>query len=200
MRRLLLGAALNLIAARGLSTLSIDDITREAGLNADAFYMHFSSKTVMFVDLLVHLGNEAFAELEPICAASEDTTPWREQILTLFHTLRRHRLCMLCWTEAKLLAARDEGFRHWFTTFSQHAATRVTEALSNICALTGRKTLAPPEVVALGLMRLTEGIQLSQLAGEGGNTVLAEQLVLRFMDGMTCNDTGAQGAQRFRDL
>ncbi|TDR77856.1 TetR/AcrR family transcriptional regulator [Paludibacterium purpuratum] len=197
-RLLLLDAALKLIAAHGLGALSIDDITREAGLYPGAFYAHFSSKSVMFVELLERLGEEAFAELDLFDGAEPE--PWRERVLALFHTLRHNRLCVLCWTEAKLLAARDEGFRHWFATFNQQAATRVAEAIGKLCASTGRRTIASPEVLALGLMRLTEGIQLSQLSGEGGNTVLAEQIVLRFMDGMTREGGGSPGTPHFSDV
>ncbi len=45
-------AAIKLFCTRGFSAASVDDICEEAGISKGAFYHHFESKQVIFLDLL----------------------------------------------------------------------------------------------------------------------------------------------------
>src|SRR2546423_125899 len=60
-------AALSLFLERGLESVSIDDITREAGIAKGSFYRYFDDKTA----LVEHLFGHARAEIEAAFARCE---------------------------------------------------------------------------------------------------------------------------------
>ena len=48
----ILESAIKLFSSQGYNKASVDDICREAGISKGAFYHHFESKQVLFLDLL----------------------------------------------------------------------------------------------------------------------------------------------------
>jgi AcrR family transcriptional regulator len=65
-RNQLLGAALELFAARGYHATSIDDIIQKASVARGTFYLHFHSKKEIFDRLLDHLFERVTASITPI--------------------------------------------------------------------------------------------------------------------------------------
>jgi AcrR family transcriptional regulator len=180
----LFDAMLRQIAARGLDTTGIADVTRAAGLPLEAFYANFPNKSVMFIELLQHLQSVERAAFEELAALHTDSSSWHEQFLTLFHTLQRNRLSTLCQTEARLLAARDPDFRAWFSAFNRQIILLIADRIREICTQTRRQTTFPPEQIARGLMSLVEGMQLGQCSDD--DTTVTQHFVARFIETMTC--------------
>src|SRR5579859_1200062 len=75
----LLDAARKLIAKRGLSDTSLEDIAEEAGYTRGAFYSNFSSKRDLFIELL----------RRDHAAANEQLRALRDDSLPLEHIQRR---------------------------------------------------------------------------------------------------------------
>src|SRR5580698_6388205 len=68
----LLDAAQKLIAKKGLSAASVEDIAEAAGYTRGAFYSNFSSKGDLFIELLRRDHEKSTAELN---ALRSDTLP-----------------------------------------------------------------------------------------------------------------------------
>ena len=66
-RRLLRRAMINLVAREGYASLTVQQITDEAGLNRATFYLHYREKH----DLLVEVFDELMAEVTPDPGESE---------------------------------------------------------------------------------------------------------------------------------
>lgn len=74
-RRQLLDVALDLFGARGYHATSMDDIAERAGVTKPVLYQHFPSKSTLYHELIVTMGDEL---LEVVAAgAMEESSPHR---------------------------------------------------------------------------------------------------------------------------
>ena len=73
-RRLLREALIALIQEKGFSTLTVQDITDRADINRVTFYFHYKDKE----DLLYHVLNEMYSELDEKAQAAETLEAWNQ--------------------------------------------------------------------------------------------------------------------------
>ena len=107
----LLDAAQKLIAKKGLSATSVEDIAEAAGYTRGAFYSNFNSKGDLFIELL---RRDHDAHMEAFNALRNDEIPLdqiHERARMLYSQLYRDDNTFMNWTEARMLAARDTKFR-----------------------------------------------------------------------------------------
>jgi AcrR family transcriptional regulator len=107
----LLAAARKLIAKRGLSDTTLDDIAEKAGYTRGAFYSNFSSKGDLFIELLRRDHAATNAQLR---ALRDDSLPLehiQQCIWEIYSQMYRTNETFMNWTEARMLAARDAKFQ-----------------------------------------------------------------------------------------
>ncbi len=75
-RRLLADALVQLIKERGYTPISIADITDRAELNRATFYLHYSNKDELLIDLLESHFDPLVEEINQL-EASADLQPWQ---------------------------------------------------------------------------------------------------------------------------
>jgi AcrR family transcriptional regulator len=108
-RRLLIDAAIRVMARNGYSEMSVSDVLAEAGLSTRAFYRHFESKEALLETFLLHEGESVSRSLARVVAAAPGPVAgveaWLDRFLDVFYEPRRARRTRLL-TEA---AARASG-------------------------------------------------------------------------------------------
>lgn len=187
----LLAAARKLIAKRGLSDTTLDDIAEEAGYTRGAFYSNFSSKGDLFVELLRRDHAATNAQLR---ALRDDSLPLehiQQRIREIYRQMYRANETFMNWTEARMLAARSAKFQ---VKLDALLLERRAEAAELIEYLYERGGIAPPlapAAVAMGVNSLFEGVKLSMLSSPGGMTSEdAESVLMLFVNSLmrTCGN------------
>jgi AcrR family transcriptional regulator len=95
----ILATAERLLTERPLSSISVDDLARGAGISRPTFYFYFASKDAVLLTLLDRVAAEADAATRrafeaPVAGVREG---WRRAIATYFETFRAHRALTLAW-------------------------------------------------------------------------------------------------------
>src|SRR6202048_5474028 len=107
----LLDAAQKLIAKKGLSAASVEDIAEEAGYTRGAFYSNFSSKGDLFIELLRRDHEATNAQLR---ALRDDSLPLdhiQQRIREIYTQMYGTNESFIIWTEARMLAAGEAKSR-----------------------------------------------------------------------------------------
>jgi AcrR family transcriptional regulator len=181
----LLDAAQRLIAKKGLSAASVENIAAAAGYTRGAFYSNFNSKDDLFIELLRRDHREAHLQLG---ALQDDALPLdhiQERVRELYVQLYRTDESFMNWTEARMLAARDAKFRAKLNALIAEKRAEIAEFVSYFYRRLGVAPPTPPTIMAMGFMSLFEGVQLSMLSGSGDMTPGAAESVLRlFIDSL----------------
>jgi AcrR family transcriptional regulator len=176
-RQRLLDAAQVIFMKKGFVAASVEDIAEAAGYTRGAFYSNFCSKSELFLELLRRDHEAMQADLNsPI----EGKATHQEVERALLHYSHVHgdNEFFLLWVEAKLLAARDARFRVRFNIFLRERLERLAAYIRECPARAGLPL--PPETLALGLMGLSDGIQLfyaidpQNATGDMARSVLAD--------------------------
>src|SRR5579859_309340 len=166
----LLDAAQRLIAKKGLSAASVENIAAAAGYTRGAFYSNFNSKDDLFIELLRRDHLEAHLQLG---ALQDDALPLehiQERVRELYVQLYRTDESFMNWTEARMLAARDAKFRGKLNALIAEKRAEIAEFVSYFYRRLGVAPPTPPTIMAMGFMSLFEGVQLSMLSGSGDMT------------------------------
>ena len=72
---------------QGIRKVSVDDITKAAGMAKGSFYQHFESKERFLVELIVDIHRQIFVRAEQILLGGDDLrSSVRVYLMTLFHT------------------------------------------------------------------------------------------------------------------
>ncbi len=181
----LLAAAQKLIARRGLSGTTLEDIAAEAGYTRGAFYSNFSSKGDLFIELLRRDHAARSAQLR---ALQDDSMPLEHilrRIREVYAEMYRGDESFMNWTEARMLAARDAKFRAKLDALLIERRAEIAELVEYVY---GRIGVAPPlaaPAVALGFSSLLEGVKLNTLSSPGGMTSQdAESVLTLFVDSL----------------
>jgi AcrR family transcriptional regulator len=179
----LLDAAQKLIAKKGLSAASVEDIAAAAGYTRGAFYSNFSSKGDLFIELLRRDHEKTHAELGAL----------RSDALPLDHIQRRARdVCgqiyrdnesFMNWTEARMLAARDAKFRAKLNALLDEKRGQIADFIEYFYRRVGVAAPVPATAIATGFMSLVEGMKLSALSSPADMTPdTAESVLGLFID------------------
>src|SRR5215469_11446830 len=103
----LLDAAQRLIAKKGLSAASVEDIAAAAGYSRGAFYSNFNSKGDLFIELLRRDHAKTTSELNALRQDELSIDHIQARTREVYSKLYRDNESFLNWTEARMLAARD---------------------------------------------------------------------------------------------
>jgi AcrR family transcriptional regulator len=174
----LLDAGRKLIAQRGLSDTTLEDIVEAAGYTRGAFYSNFSSKGDLFIELLRRDHATTGAQLR---ALRDDSLPFEhihQRIREIHSQLYRTNESFMNWTEARVLAARDAKFRAELDTLLLKKRAEVAELMEYVYRRMGRAPPLSPQAVAMGLNSLFEGVKLNMLSSPAGLTAEDAQSVL----------------------
>lgn len=154
----LLDAAQTIFMKKGYVASSVEDIAAAAGYTRGAFYSNFRGKAEVMIELLLRDHQRMQTDLHAIIGDDATREEMEARALALYSTLFREDDCFLLWAEAKLLATRDAKFRARFNTLSHEKRAFLTGYIRLFCERVGTPLPLPPEVLALGLVGLCEGV------------------------------------------
>jgi len=183
--RRLLNAARKLIARKGLSDTTLDDIAEEAGYTRGAFYSNFGSKADLFIELLRRDHEATNAQLRALRSESVPLEHIQRCIRKIHGQLYGTDESFMNWAEARMLAARDAKFRARLDALLVERRAEVAELIRYVY---GRLGVAPPvaaTALAMGFNSLLEGVKLNMLCSPGRTTPEDAESVLRlFVDSL----------------
>ena len=194
----LLAAAQKVIAKKGLSAASVEDIAQAAGYSRGAFYSNFRSKDDLFIELLRRDHQATQAQFR---ALQDDSIPMdriHERTREIYAHMYRDTESFINWAEARMLAIRDARFR---AKMNALLAEKTAENARFIDYFYRRLGVAPPvpvSVMAMGFMSLYEGVQLSMLSSPADMTPQNAEGVLSLFIESIMQMAGSQGSLRTR--
>ena len=179
----LLEAAQKLIAKKGLSAASVEDIAAAAGYTRGAFYSNFNSKGDLFIELL---RRDHDAHMEAFTALQSDEIPLdeiHERARVLYSQMYRDDTSFMNWTEARMLAARDTKFRAKLNALIVEKHGQIADFIDYFHKRAGNPPRVASIAMAMGFMSLCEGVKLSMLSSPTEMTQeTAESVLLLFVD------------------
>jgi AcrR family transcriptional regulator len=174
----LLDAAQRLIARKGLSAASVEDIAEAAGYTRGAFYSNFSGKGDLFIELLRRDHQKAHAEFDALRSDELPLDRIQARVRELYTQLYRDNESFMNWTEARMLAARDTKFRAKLNALLAEKRDQIAEFIEYFHRRAGVPPQVPPAAIAMGFMSLIEGVKLSMLSSPADMTPEAVESVL----------------------
>ena len=182
-RKHLLDAAQKLIAKKGLSTASVEDIAAAAGYTRGAFYSNFSSKDDLFLELLRRDHNETHVQLAALVDDSLPLDHIHTRARQIYGQLYRDSESFMNWSEARMIAARDSKFRTKLNALLTEKRGEVAGFIEYFYRRVGIAAPIPANVMAMGFMSLFEGVQLSMLSSpDDMTTENAESVLALFVE------------------
>jgi AcrR family transcriptional regulator len=160
----LLDAAQKLIAKKGVSAASVEDIAAAAGYTRGAFYSNFSSKDDLFIELLRRDHAQTHAQFEALQNDSIPLDRIHERSREIYSRMYRDNESFMNWTEARMLATRDAKFRAKLNALFAEKRAEIARFIDYFYARAGATPPVPTTVMAMGFMSLFEGVQLSMLS------------------------------------
>ena len=163
-RQRLLDAALALIAQKGLSATSVEDIAEAAGYSRGAVYSNFGGKGDLFIELLRRDHHNASQQFDALLNDAVPIDHIRIGMRELYTGLFRDINCFMNWTEARMLAARDADFQQKLNMLMEEKRAQVASHAGYFFRRLGLEPPVAPEVMAMGFMSLVEGLKLFMLS------------------------------------
>jgi AcrR family transcriptional regulator len=162
----ILATAERLLGERPLSSVSVDDLARGAGISRPTFYFYFRSKDAVLLTLVDRVIAEADGASADAFAAGTGNRreDWRNGITAYYETFRQHRGVALALAEAR--ATNPEVRELWARVFEQwvHNCSRVIEAER----ARGAAPPGPPaRDLAIALNAMNERTLHSTFSGDG---------------------------------
>jgi AcrR family transcriptional regulator len=174
----LLDAAQKVIAKKGLSAASVEDIAEAAGYTRGAFYSNFKSKDDLFVELLRRDHALTQAQFQALQNDSISLDHIHERSREIYSHMYRNNESFMNWAEARLFATRDARFRGKLNALLAEKRAEIVKFIEYFYQRAGAKPPIPAAVMAMGFMSLFEGVQLSMLSSPGDMTSDNAQSVL----------------------
>ncbi|WP_238013821.1 helix-turn-helix domain-containing protein [Dactylosporangium sp. AC04546] len=164
-RRRLLTVAMRVFAERGYAESRLEDIAHAAGFTKGAVYSNFGSKQGLFGAVLAE---RASTELTTVMAEVRDTEDLATaagraaQVVArrIVDDTERGRLGL----EFAALAARDEQARTVLTPLRREQRAAAARSLADAAEHTGTRLAISPDLAALILHCLTNGLSMEHLA------------------------------------
>jgi AcrR family transcriptional regulator len=191
----LLDAAQRLIAKKGLSAASVEDIAEAAGYTRGAFYSNFSSKGDLFIELLRRDHEKATGEFNALRSDEFSLDHIQARTRDIYSQIYRDNESFMNWTEARMLAARDTKFRAKLNTLLAEKRGQIAEFIAYFYHRAGVAPQVPPEAMAMGFMSLIEGVKLSMLSSPADMTPEAAESVLTLFVDSIMQIARLQGAK-----
>lgn len=177
-RERLFEAAHAIFTKKGYVAASVEDIAAAAGYTRGAFYSNFGSKADLLLELLRRDHDAIQAELHKIFDSGGTREELVARAFTYYSQIVGNDRSFLLWVEAKLQATRDAKFRALFTAFSQEKCAQMAKSIAHFAERLGVPLQLPPDVLALGLMSLCDGVQSYHTASPQLITAEMAQAVL----------------------
>lgn len=148
-RARLVTASRAVFADRGVDAATVDDLTGAAGFSRGAFYSNFSSKEEIFFEMYRGLTADVIDVVRQRLATTDPSDLTPDLVNDIFADLRPiGRLWYLIYTEASVLALRDQRWRHVFADQRVVMRREFAEVLGGILDVTGARPLVDLERVA----------------------------------------------------
>jgi AcrR family transcriptional regulator len=149
-RRQLLDVALDVFAADGFHSTSMNDVAEAAGVTKPVLYQHFTSKRQLYLELLEDVGTRLGEEIADATAAAGSAHQQVEAgFAAYFRFVHEHR------SAYQLLfgggSRRDAEFADAVRRVEEHLATSIAELIQADIDADHRRTLA------FGLVGMAEG-------------------------------------------
>jgi AcrR family transcriptional regulator len=181
----LLDAAQKLIARKGLSAASVEDIAAAAGYTRGAFYSNFSSKGDLFIELLRRDQEATHAEFDALRSDALPLDLIQQRTREIYGRLYRNNESFMNWTEARLLAARDTKFRAKLNALFAEKRGQIAGFIEYFYRRAGITSPLPERSMAMGFIALVEGVKLSMASSPADMTAAtAESILTLFFDGI----------------
>ncbi len=179
----LLDAAQKLIAKKGLSAASVEDIAAAAGYTRGAFYSNFSSKGDLFIELLRRDHEKTHAELGALRSDEFSLDYIQRRARELYGRIYRDNESFLNWTEGRMLAARDAKFRAKLNALLAEKRAEIAGFIEHFYRRVGLAAPVPATAMAAGFMSLVEGMKLCTLSSPADmSSATAEAVLTLFVD------------------
>ncbi len=192
----LLDAAQKLIAKKGLSAASVEDIAAAAGYTRGAFYSNFGSKSDLFIELLRRDHEKTTAEFNALRSDALSLDQIQTRTRDIYTQLYHDNECFMNWTEARMLAARDTKFRAKLNALLAEKRTQIAGFIEYFHTRAGAPPQVPPTAMAMGFMSLMEGVKLSMLSSPTDMTPEAAESVLSLFLNSVMQLARIQGEER----
>jgi AcrR family transcriptional regulator len=162
----ILTTAERLLAERPLTSISIDDLARGAGISRPTFYFYFASKDAVLLTLLDRVAAEADAATRSAFGvpATGPREGWRRAITAYYETFRAHRSLTLAWAEARTTNSEiQELWAKAFEGWVQRCAAAVDAERGRGAAPAG----PPARDLAVVLTSMNERVLYATFSGDG---------------------------------
>lgn len=165
----LLKAALDVVARRGLSGITINDIADEAGCSYGVIAFHFKTKEKMLLAVLDFLA-ESYEEIWRSTISASVSSP-AEQLRKLvdldFDARVAKSKYLAVWMAFWAEASRVPAYRKRCNELKLRSLAVITELVAELAAL--RVVKLDPDLVAQGLYAITDGRWVfSHVTGQNG--------------------------------
>jgi AcrR family transcriptional regulator len=182
-RQRLLDAGQRLIAKKGLTGTSVEDIAAAAGYTRGAFYSNFGGKGDLFIELLRRDHESSNAEMNALLSDELPLDQIQASTREIYGQLYRDNDCFMNWTEARMLAARDTKFRAKLAALTQEKRAQIARFIQYFYQRVDVTPPSPPDEMAMGFMSLVEGVKLFMLSSPQDMTPeVAESVLTMFVD------------------
>lgn len=157
-RQRLLDAAAVVIAKKGLTATSVEDITAQAGYTRGAFYSNFKSKTDMFMDLLWIDQQNMQQDLQKLLDADLSVEDLQKQLTLFYAQCYRDDSNYVMWAEARLHALRDAKFRQRMNASCLEKRDMIAYFIEQFCKRMKLSLPGPAADYALATIALMDGM------------------------------------------
>jgi|SRR5581483_1269069 len=154
----LLEAAAAVIAKKGLTATSVEDVAEHAGYTRGAFYSNFKSKTDLFLELLSRDHDDAHQDLQELLDTDLPREELQKRLAQFYGQLYRDHANYVLWAEARLLAVRDAKFRHRLNALCLEKRDQIAYFITKFCERMELELPAPAPDLALAMMGLIDGV------------------------------------------
>jgi AcrR family transcriptional regulator len=162
----ILTTAERLLATKPLTSISVDDLARGAGISRPTFYFYFSSKDAVLLTLLDRVVAEADASMRQAFGvpASGPREGWRRAITAYYETFRAHRALTLAWAEAR---ATNAEVRHLWAQVFESWVQRCAAAIETERARGAAPAGLPAHDLAVALNSMNERVLYATFSADG---------------------------------
>jgi AcrR family transcriptional regulator len=155
----LLDAGAVIIAKKGLSGASVEDIAAHAGYTRGAFHSNFRSKAELFVELLKRDHHDVQQGLQQILRAGLSLQDMQRQLQLFYSQVYRGNLSYVLWAEARLQALRDSKFRARLSALLLEKRDMIAYFITQFSEAMHRQLPAPAADLAFATMALIDGMR-----------------------------------------
>jgi AcrR family transcriptional regulator len=184
-RRRLIAAASELFATRGIDATSLEDIARAAGFTKGAVFSNFATKDELIAAILDERVSRSITDVTT-ALDSEDGRAAFSTVAgrTLAQITRSGNTNSMLVLEYLIRAARDPQVAGAVGPRRRAQRERIAGLIREYATERGLVFSLPPEVLALAIMALTNGIAVEHLADpEGVDIGAMEQIVAVLLPG-----------------